>query len=91
MNFVAFSNGILLLGMSVLMAGLAALYPATRELFLLSALLAGLVGGLVALAVSHRVTDLSYARIWVTRPNQAARVSVSRVATPSVNVTPSMT
>ena len=34
---------------------------------------------------------LSYARIWVTRPDQAARVSVSRVATPSVNVTPSMT
>jgi len=33
----------------------------------------------------------SYARIWVTRPDQAARVSVSRAATPSVNVTPSMT
>ena len=33
----------------------------------------------------------SYARIWVTRLDQAARVSVSRAATPSVNVTPSMT
>lgn len=55
------------------MAGLAALYPATRELFLLSALLAGLVGGLVALAVSHRVTDfrslhtfLLTGSIWIT-------------------------
>ncbi len=57
MNFVAFSNGILLLGMSVLMAILAALYPATREVFLLSALVVGLVGGLVSLAVSHRVSD----------------------------------
>jgi hypothetical protein len=33
----------------------------------------------------------SYARFWVTRPDQAARVAVSRAATPSVNVTPSMT
>jgi len=57
LNFVAFSNGILLLGMSVLMAILAALYPATREVFLLSALVVGLVGGLVSLAVSHRVSD----------------------------------
>lgn len=55
------------------MAGLAALYPATRELFLFSALLAGLVGGLVALAVSHRVTDfralhtfLLTGSIWIT-------------------------
>ena len=29
----------------------------------------------------------SYARIWMTRPDQAARVSVSRAPTPSVNVT----
>ena len=36
-------------------------------------------------------TDRSYARFWVMRPDQAARVSVSRAATPSVNVTPSMT
>jgi len=34
---------------------------------------------------------MSYARNWVTRPDQAARGSVSRAATPSVNVTPSMT
>jgi len=33
----------------------------------------------------------SYARFWVTLPDQAARVSVSRASTPSVNVTPSMT
>jgi len=34
---------------------------------------------------------VSYARFWVTLPDQAARVSVSRASTPSVNVTPSMT
>lgn len=33
----------------------------------------------------------SYARVWVTRPNQAARFSATLAATPSVNVTPSMT
>ena len=33
----------------------------------------------------------SYARFWVMRPDQAARFSVSFAATPSVNVTPSMT
>jgi len=33
----------------------------------------------------------SYARFWVTLPDQAARVSVSRASTPSVNVIPSMT
>ncbi|MHA7888201.1 TrkH family potassium uptake protein [Roseicyclus sp.] len=55
------------------MAFLAALFPATREVFLLSALLTGLVGGLVALAVSHRVTDfrglhtfLLTGSIWIT-------------------------
>jgi hypothetical protein len=31
---------------------------------------------------------MSYARIWVTRPDQAARVSVARTAPPSVHVTP---
>jgi hypothetical protein len=36
-------------------------------------------------------TVRSYAGIWVTRPDQAARFSVSFAATPSVNVTPSMT
>ncbi len=35
--------------------------------------------------------DMSYAGFWVTRRDQAARFSVSFVATPSVNVTPSMT
>lgn len=35
--------------------------------------------------------DPSYAGIWVTRPNQAARFSATLAATPSVNVTPSMT
>lgn len=34
---------------------------------------------------------MSYARVWVTRPNQAARFSATLAATPSVNVTPSMT
>ena len=33
----------------------------------------------------------SYAVIWVTRPDQAARFAVSFAATPSVKVTPSMT
>lgn len=73
MKFVAFSNGILLLGMSVLMAGLAAIYPATREVFLLSAIVAGLTGGMVSLAVSHRVDDfrrlhtfLLTGSIWIT-------------------------
>ena len=33
----------------------------------------------------------SYAGVWVTRPNQAARFSATLAATPSVNVTPSMT
>jgi len=33
----------------------------------------------------------SYAGFWVMRPDQAARFSVSFAATPSVNVTPSMT
>src|SRR6056297_3385317 len=33
----------------------------------------------------------SYAETWVTRPDQAARLVVSVSATPSVNVTPSMT
>jgi len=33
----------------------------------------------------------SYAGIWVTRPDHAARFSVLFVATPSVNVTPSTT
>ncbi len=73
MNFVFFSNGILLLGMAVIMAFLAAIFPATREVFLLSALVAGLVGGLVSLAVSHRVTDfprlqtfLLTGSIWIT-------------------------
>ena len=33
----------------------------------------------------------SYAGIWVTRPDQAARFSAALWATPSVNVTPSMT
>jgi len=73
LNFVVFSNGILLLGMSFIMAVLAAIYPATREAFLLSALVAGLFGGLVSLAVSHRVTDfrrlhtfLLTGSIWIT-------------------------
>lgn len=73
MNFVAFSNGVLLLGMSVLMAGLAAIYPATRDVFLLSAIVAGLTGGMVSLAVSHRVEDfrrlhtfLLTGSIWIT-------------------------
>ena len=35
--------------------------------------------------------DASYAGFWVTRPDQAARLSVSFVATPSVNVRPLMT
>ena len=33
----------------------------------------------------------SYGRFWVTRLDQAARLSALCVATPSVNVTPSMT
>ena len=33
----------------------------------------------------------SYAGFWVMRPDQAARFSATLVATPSVNVTPSMT
>src|SRR6056297_466012 len=33
----------------------------------------------------------SYARFWVTRPDQAARFAVPFAATPSLNVTPSMT
>ncbi len=34
--------------------------------------------------------NVSYAGIWVTRPDQAARFAVSFAATPSLNVTPSM-
>ena len=34
---------------------------------------------------------VSYAGFWVTRSNQAARFSATLAATPSVNVTPSMT
>ena len=37
------------------------------------------------------VGSASYAGIWVTRPDQAARFSAALWATPSVNVTPSMT
>ena len=55
------------------MAGLAAIYPATREVFLLSAIVAGLAGGMVSLAVSHRVKDfrrlhtfLLTGSIWIT-------------------------
>lgn len=79
MNFVVFSNGALLLGMSVIMAIHAALFPATREVFLLSALSVGLVGGLVSLAVSHRVTDyrrlhtfLLTGSIWITGASAGA-------------------
>ena len=36
-------------------------------------------------------TRASYGRFWLTRPDQAARVSALLAATPSVNVTPSMT
>src|SRR6056297_1938031 len=35
--------------------------------------------------------ELSYAGFWVTGPDHAARFSASLSATPSVNVTPSMT
>jgi len=51
-------------------------------------------GGDIAFTRSrpYRKNDqASYARFWVTLPDQAARVSVSRASTPSVNVTPSMT
>lgn len=55
------------------MAGLAAIYPATRDVFLLSAIVAGLTGGMVSLAVSHRVEDfrrlhtfLLTGSIWIT-------------------------
>ena len=41
-------------------------------------------------ALEHRGVR-SYARFWVTRHDQAARFLVSFAATPSVNVTPSMT
>uniref|UniRef100_UPI0013008DD6 hypothetical protein n=1 Tax=Pelagibacterium sediminicola TaxID=2248761 RepID=UPI0013008DD6 len=34
--------------------------------------------------------EVSYAGFWVIRPDQAARFSATLVATPSVNVTPSM-
>ncbi|WP_306418068.1 TrkH family potassium uptake protein [Jannaschia formosa] len=68
-----FSNGILLVGMAALMAGIGALFPTTREVFLLSAFFAGLIGGLVSLAVSHRVSDfrrlhtfLLTGTIWIT-------------------------
>lgn len=57
MNFVVFSNGILLLGMATIMALFGALFPATRDVFWVSALLAGLMGGTISLAVSHRVAD----------------------------------
>ncbi len=70
---MAFSNGILAVGMALIMAALGALFPETRTLFLTSALLAGLAGGLVALAVSHRVMDfrrlhtfLLTGSIWIT-------------------------
>ncbi|SMX33463.1 TrkH family potassium uptake protein [Maliponia aquimaris] len=54
MSLVILANGVLLLGMSVLMALIAALFADTREVFLDAALLSGLVGGLVALAVANR-------------------------------------
>ncbi|WP_442880762.1 hypothetical protein [Aurantimonas sp. C2-5-R2] len=48
--------------------------------------------------LADRTTDsvfavlmMSYGRFWVTRLDQAARLSALCVATPSVNVTPSMT
>lgn len=40
---------------------------------------------------AHDQAVTSYAGIWVTRRDQAARFSVSFAATPSVNVTPSTT
>lgn len=73
MNFVIFSNGVLLLGMAVIMAVVGALFPGARDVFLMSALFTGLIGALITLAVSHRVSDfhrlhtfLLTGSIWIT-------------------------
>ncbi|MGC9369412.1 MAG: TrkH family potassium uptake protein [Paracoccaceae bacterium] len=73
MNFVLISNGILLVGMAMIMAVVGALFPATRGVFLVSSLVAGLIGGLIAVAVSHRLsgfrrlhTFLLTGTIWIT-------------------------
>jgi trk system potassium uptake protein TrkH len=73
LNFVVFSNGILLLGMAGIMAVVGAVFPATREVFLISAIVVGLIGAFASLAVSHRMSDfrrlhtfLLTGSIWIT-------------------------
>lgn len=59
MGFVAFVNGLVLVFLALVAAGTAALFGTTREIFLESAILLGLLGGLVAIASSHRLGQLS--------------------------------
>lgn len=73
MNFVIFSNAVLLCGMSALMTLTGILFPETRSEFFTSALGAGLPGALIVFAVSHRLSDfhrlhtfLLTGSIWIT-------------------------
>lgn len=74
----------------------ASFLPNSRAIFVACGILAYEQGELT-LGRIHKLANgggdfnASYARVWVTRPNQAARFSATLAATPSVNVTPSMT
>ncbi len=73
MNFIVYANAVLLMGMGALMALVAALFPETREEFLVASLVTSLSGALISISVSHHVTDfrrlhifLLTGSIWIT-------------------------
>lgn len=59
MSFVYFVNGLVLVFLSVIAAGIALIFPETRGLFGETAIILGLTGALVAIASSSRLEDLS--------------------------------
>ncbi|SDX85714.1 TrkH family potassium uptake protein [Citreimonas salinaria] len=59
MTFVVFTNGLLLVGMGILMAVNALLFPMTRMVFLEAALLTTTVGGLVCISTANRLGEMS--------------------------------
>ncbi len=79
MNFVIFTNAVLLIGMGILMALVAALFPETSDDFEVSAMFVVLLGSLLAIAVGHRVSDfgrlhtfLLTTSVWATAASAGA-------------------
>ena len=73
MSFIHFVNGLVLLLLASIATGLALVFPGTRGLFAETALILGISGGLVAIASSARLEDLSRRHafiltgsVWVT-------------------------